>query len=120
MWARITELLLGVWLAISPYVFRYEDGIDTLWLTTWVASALVVMAALASWHPRLGKAHLLELGVAAWLLALAFIQPVSPPPIAYQNLACVALLLLMFAIIPSHASRPPRAWTEFYKNRGRP
>ena len=119
MWARITELVLGAWLAISPYVVGYDPALEGLWIATWAASALVVVSAAASWHPRLRRAHLLELGVAAWLLALAFLQPESPPPLPYQNLACVALLLIIFAIIPSHASRPPRGWTEFVERRDR-
>jgi len=113
MWARIVELMLGIWLAISAFVFGYASENAFLQTSDLVCAALVAVFALGSYRPKMEKIHLLHIGVAAWLIGCAFLRPDPPPAAPYQNYVVTGLLLIMFAVIPSRASQPPHSWEEF-------
>lgn len=109
MWARVVEFMLGCWLAVSPFVFQHGDA-TVLWRADFAAALTVIVLALLSYWQPTRQAHL---GIA--LLALMMIAfgrfggggEILP---AYQNHMLVGMLLLMFAIVPNNASRPPAAW----------
>jgi peptidoglycan/LPS O-acetylase OafA/YrhL len=119
MWARISEILLACWLALSPFILVEEANRGSYLLHDFGCAAAIAGFALLSFWPRFGKAHLCTLAVAAWLVGIGFAQPDPPPPLAYQNCVVVGALLIMFVIVPSHASEPPRRWREFYHQRKR-
>jgi hypothetical protein len=110
MWARVVEFMLGVWLAISPFVFRHADDATTLWISDFASAALVATFALLSYWQPTRHAHLLTLLVALWLVGFGRFGASSPLPSGMQNEIVVGLLLLMFAIVPNDASSPPRHW----------
>jgi hypothetical protein len=116
MWARVIEVLLACWLAVSPFLFRHAPAETFLWITDLSCAVIIALFSLLSYRPRWEKTHLLNLAVAGWLIGTGFLVAESPPPPAIQNHVVIGLLLLMFAVIPSHAERPPRSWQEFYKN----
>jgi peptidoglycan/LPS O-acetylase OafA/YrhL len=119
MWPRITELFLAVWLVASQWIVPTPAGTEPFIRTNALTcAALIALFALLSFRAALEKAHLLTLVVALWLIVLAFLQPDPPPPAAYQNFAVTGLTLLLFAILPSRASDPPRAWREFWRQAG--
>lgn len=112
MWARWCEILIALWLAISPWVFR------GCWVSPWphfadeFAVATVILAAIASHFHPMRHAHLLSAAVATWLILAAWLQADATATPAQQNNFLVGLLLLMFAILPNHATRPPVSWRE--------
>ena len=110
MWARILELALACWLAISPFVFHHSSQRPVLWYLDLIPAALIAAAALVCYHPRLRKAHLLQLGIALSLLVRAFLQPETPSFGATQNHIIVGLLLGMLGIVPCPSSDPPAGW----------
>lgn len=112
MWARIVEVMLGCWLAVSPFVFRHNPADRVLWFNDLLSALAVVVLALVSFWPPLRFAHVANLAIALWLIAFGFWAPYPTPP-ALQNDIVVGLLLLMFAIVPNHANQPPRPWREF-------
>jgi len=116
MWARGIELLLAGWLAASPLIFQHAPEALLLWVTDLLCAVSMASFSLLSFRPALEKAHLLNLVVAAWLLGVGAFTVPSPPPPALQNEVVIGLLLLMLAIVPSHASHPPRAWQEFQED----
>lgn len=117
MWARVMEFALACWLALSPFIFRYDESGHDLLLNDLVCAFLItVWAFLSFWRP-LEKIHLLNIPVALWLIGLAFVQESAPPPPPYQNYILVGVLLLVFAIIPSRASDPPQGWSTYVKDR---
>lgn len=114
MWARHMELMLGLWLLISPFVFGHaEDAVFRWSHDLFVGTLLVVIPLAAHWRP-LRMAHLGLVPVAVWLLGLGWWKTWHGaslhPDAAYQNWLLVGLLLAMFCIIPSDASAPPRPW----------
>lgn len=118
MWARVVEVMLGIWLLMSPFIFQHESGEVVLWCNDLGGGfALITLALAACWHP-LRFAHVGELLVAGWLLAysyLTFSYPHADP--ALQNEFLVGLLIAMFAILPTESFVPPRPWRAFYHRR---
>ena len=115
MWPRIVELLLAAWLAASPWLLPAPtDAASFLRVNALVCAGLIALFALLSFRAAWEKAHLLSFAVALWLIGIAFLQPNPPPPASYQNFVVTGLTLLLFAVLPSRASDPPRAWRKFY------
>jgi hypothetical protein len=109
MWPRWCEILLAVWLAVSVWVFDYSPAHR---LVTLAAAAAVLFLDWLSITFRRPYAYLAILGIVAALLAFAwFVEPPYIP--ANQNNVVVALLLLMFAILPTEALAPSKSWREF-------
>ena len=109
MWPRYLEILLGLWLVASPWVFSHPES-DLRRLNEVATGAAVVALAVASFFRPTRWAHLLTIGVAVWIGAAAYFFEPRPGPPGAQNDITVALLLLMTCILPNEASQPPRPW----------
>jgi hypothetical protein len=110
MWARVAEMMLGLWLAISPLVFRGTPGVERFVALDLATGAAVVAFSLASFWRRTQLAHLATAALAVALGVQAYVTWERPGPPAAQNEIIVAMLLLLFAIIPNESSEPPRPW----------
>jgi uncharacterized membrane protein len=111
MWARICEILIGIWLIVSHFLFQTEL------LSDLICGVLLLVFAALSFMDKLNKMHLFQVAPAMWLLYLGYAYPTPWLPMFLQNLILSGLSVLMFAIIPSHASDHPRAWKRFLKKR---
>ena len=116
MWARVVEIMLACWLAISPFVFRHDPDARGLWWNDLVCGFVILLCALLAYRAALGKIHLINGGIGLWLVGSAFLTGITPPSPAIQNHVVVGLLLMMLAIIPSRAAMPPRSWRQFYED----
>lgn len=105
MWPRIAELLIAIWLAVSPFAFDSPIASDL------TCAILIALFALLSFSERLNKMHLLTLLVATWLTLLPFFA--DHVTAAMQNSLYFGLFLLMLALVPSQAHLPPRPWRKF-------
>lgn len=114
MWARVVEVMLGCWLAISPFIFRLSLSEWHIWVNDFVCAALIIALGLLSYWRPLRHAHLITGLAALWLMGFGYFAAPHPLPPASQNELMVGFLLVMFAIIPNEASLPPQAWREFY------
>lgn len=115
MWARVIEFSIACWLAISPFIFNYPDEALFFWFSDLISSSLLAFFSLVSFYKPLRKMHLCNLLVSFYLVALAYIFKESAYPEPLQNYVVLGILLLMLAIIPSEAEKPPVPWREFYK-----
>lgn len=114
MWARSTEIVLALWIALTPFVFRFEDAPTLWWVVSFGAAfAVLVFSLLSFWGPA-RHAHLGSMIVGVGLAAFGYFAGGHPNPPALQNFLITGLLLLMTGIIPSFASRPPEDWERFY------
>lgn len=110
MWARVVEVMLAVWLALSPFFFP-ESFQKTLFITTlWSTSFLLALFSLLSFASPLPKMHLLNIPLALLLLLLGFSTLLPPYSPAMQNSLLMGLILLMTALVPSHANQAPSSW----------
>jgi hypothetical protein len=114
MWPRVVEVMLGCWLVLSPFIFRHAAEQWGLWLNDMFCGAAVVAMALLSWWPPCRRAHLAIIGVGLWLVGFGYLSSPPPAPPASQNDMLLGVLLLMFAILPSEASLPPRSWRQYW------
>jgi hypothetical protein len=110
MWARICELLLGIWLLYSHFLFDYKGKVDL------VSTFFILLFASLCFIKRLQKMHLLQIIPASLLFYVSYTYPVVPLPFSLQNFILVGLSLLLFAVIPSHASDHPEPWKKFLNN----
>ena len=109
MWPRYLEILLGLWLAASPWVLVHPEPY-LRHLNEIASGAAVVVLGIASFFRPTRWAHLLIGVVALWIGAAAYFYEPRPGPPGAQNDITVALLLLMICILPNEASQPPRPW----------
>lgn len=107
MWARVCEIVLGIWLIAGHFIFSTSLSEDL------AVAFLIFVFSLLSFIGKLNKMHLLQIVPASWLFYLAFSYPTPWLPFYLQNYILIALCLLVFAIIPSRASEPPRPWKKF-------
>ena len=112
MWARITELLLGVWLLASPLLFSQADELGLLLFDIGTGIVLIALAILSLVRP-LSHYHAFVPILGFWLITAAFLSGPHPIPAAQQNHIMVGLVVLMLGIVPNQATRPPRKWREF-------
>jgi hypothetical protein len=110
MWARVVEVMLGLWLAASPFIFRHAAGQTAFWVNDFACAFAIIALALLSFWQRLAYAHLAIGLVALWLIAFGYLTPYPAPP-ASQNHILLGLVLLMFAIIPNDATEERRIRT---------
>lgn len=112
MWPRVVELMLGVWLWITPFVLAFELG-GSESLQAWLCGTGVIIAScLSYWRPtRHARGATAVIGL--WLASSSYFGGSFPAPPAVQNGLLVGLLLLMFAIIPNEAGEPPASWRPF-------
>ena len=107
MWPRVVEVMLGVWLVITPLVFRGTDAIDRYTANAVGTGLIVIAASLVAFWPRAGWARYITLAASGWLAVHGYLSAVRPGPPAAQNEIMIGLLLLLFAILPNHVNRPP-------------
>jgi hypothetical protein len=117
MWARVVEVMLGCWLAVSPFIFRFTSEDRVLWFNDLFSALGIIVFALASFWPPTQFAHVVNFAIGLWLIAFGFLASAYPTPPGLQNDIVVGLLLLMLSIIPNHASHPPRPWHDFLARR---
>lgn len=110
MWSRVVEVMFGVWLVISPFLFSHPPSIPSWWINDLLTGFLVILSGLFSYWRPTRFAHLLTIVVACWLVGFAFFHGFGGPEAATQNQLIIGLMLLMFASVPNHASSPPRSW----------
>jgi hypothetical protein len=109
MWPRYIEILLGIWLIASAWLLP-DGGREWLQGTSIVGGALTLLFAALSFIHRTRWAHLGTGFVALALGGAAYSLVEHPGPPAAQNQITVAILLLMFFLLPNRASLPPEPW----------
>ncbi|MEX0820138.1 MAG: SPW repeat protein [Pirellulaceae bacterium] len=111
MWSRVVEIMLGCWLAVSPFIFGHAADAPMLWWMDWICALAVISFGMLSYWQPLRHIHVATALVALVMIGYGrFASPGDDVTPALQNHILVGLLLLMFAIVPNHASRPPRWW----------
>jgi hypothetical protein len=112
VWPRVLEFILGVWLVVSPFIFRHPADERALWTNDFAAgTAISILALLSYWQP-FRHVRLAIIGVAGWLLWFGYQAGSQANLPAYQNHIVLGLLLLMLAILPNNINAPPKPWQE--------
>jgi hypothetical protein len=102
MAARTVNVLLGIWLFISAFVWNHNLAQRT---NTWICGVLVVIFALLA--TRAPAARFVNVVLGAWLFVSAFF--LGPNHGTVWNNALVGIAVLLLALTPSERlSMPPR------------
>ena len=110
MWPRVIEGMIGVWLLLTPFVFRGTDGLAAFAASSVTSGAVVMLASVLSfWRPT-RHARFLTLAASLWLSLHGYFGADRPGPPAAQHELVVGLTLLLFALMPNEASQPPEPW----------
>lgn len=110
MWSRDVEIMIGCWLAMSPFIFGHPSVETAWWINDFACALAVVLLAGSSYWKPLRHAHFGQLAVGVWLIGFAYWHGFGVEggaPGAMQNSVSVGLLLGMFGLIPNNASKPP-------------
>ncbi len=117
MWPRICDIVLAIWLFLSPFIFNYSDSLKMQTYSDFISGFAILFFSVLSFHPKWNKMHLCSLFVAAYLCVLAFLYPTPFLPFYLQSHLILANILFMTAVIPSHASDSPTAWQSYLKEK---
>lgn len=117
MWPRTVELMLGIWLMISPWVFGHYPDDQFLWLNDVFCGIAAVVISMASVAQRLRHLHLLLFLLGGWLAGVGYVAGGYPSAPGYTNEIIIGLTLMMFAIIPNQANQPPVGWRAYYASK---
>lgn len=108
MWGRVLEIVTATWLAASPWIYRAASDTTLVTADLLVALLICVLSGFAYW-PKTRYAYLGNLAIGLGLIIWGRIGATPLPP-EQQNHIVVGLFLMMMALIPNHASQPPRVW----------
>jgi hypothetical protein len=110
MWSRVVEIMMGCWLLMSPFIFSHSVEQPSVWINDFGCGLLIILFGLFSYWKPTHQAHLLSIGVSMWLIGFAYWHGFGGPLPYSENHLIVGVMLLMFAVIPNDAERPPRGW----------
>ena len=97
-WQDAANLVLGIWLAISPWVLGYALQGPLAWNAHLVGVAIAVMAAAALWDFQKWEEGI-NAALAVWLIASPWIIPaLGGLPAAAWNQVVVGLAALVLAL----------------------
>lgn len=116
MWQRTIEIMLAVWLSISPFIFQHPPDNTLWWYHDWIVAFLILVLASAAFIETFRFSHFLEIPIALWLIGFGWYSGgASMGAPAEQNWMIVGLLILMTAILPTDSTDTPTNWQAWYK-----
>ncbi|GAB4237234.1 MAG: hypothetical protein Tsb0021_17040 [Chlamydiales bacterium] len=118
MWARHSEAFIGLWLALSYFIFRYASPYaPILMVNDLICSFLIIFFSISTYYKTFRYCHLLNFILGLWLLGWVFLSDAGIDFAPYQNYGVIGLLLLMLSIVPTKSERPPKAWIDFLEQK---
>lgn len=103
---RVLNLILGVWLFISAFLWAHSQAQMT---NTWILGVLAVIFALVSMYAA-PQARYLNTILAIWLFISAWALPRVSVGTVWNNVI-VAILMFIFSLMPSARTRTLRRAT---------
>jgi hypothetical protein len=109
VWPRGFELLLGVWMTASPWIFGHAEMTPRMWAEIGAGMA-VILFSLVSFLRSFSWAHYLTGIAGVWMIGFGYFGSPRPGPPAAQNEIIAGLFLLMLFFLPNEVSLPPKSW----------
>jgi len=98
---RTLNVLLGIWLFISAFVWTHDASQLT---NTWILGVLCVVFALVAM--RVAQIRFLNTALAVWLFISAFAIPAQSRATVWNN-ALVAIAVFVISLMPAERLRMP-------------
>ncbi len=100
-WPRWINLLIGIWLFISAFVWPHTMGAQT---NTWILGVLIVVAAfVAMFAPQ---ARFINTVLAIWLFVATLVIGDRTPATMWNN-CIVAIVVFALSLVPSGVMHLP-------------
>jgi hypothetical protein len=104
-WHVVANVLLGIWLAVSPWVLDYAGQTAAAWNASMIGLAIALVSASALLAYRKWEDWIIAL-LAAWLMASPYILGFGTMPAARWTHFVVGVLVAVLALwsaITAHA-----------------
>lgn len=99
---RIGNVILGVWLFISAFLWQHSPA---QFMNTWIVGALTVLVALVA--TRYGELRYLNTALSVWLFISAWALPHFNIATVWNN-AIVGLAIFCVSLVPTDRYLAPR------------
>ena len=110
-WETGTNVLLGIWLVLSPFFFNYETGIQ-LASHALAGAAIAILAAARTWGEHTGVwADALIALLGAWVIVSPWALGFADNPALTFNDVMVGAIVLAFALASSLVLRREPTFT---------
>lgn len=105
---QIVQILLGLWLVLSPFTVGYESP-AVLWNDVIAGGALFALGLLRVMIPAIRVSRFVDGALGGWLIVAPFLFGYIQPG-AFWNSILVGILVLLFATLRGRpAGTPPPA-----------
>ncbi len=113
--AETVNIVLGIWVAVSPFVLGFSQNTAGKWSNIAVGVALVLVALASTWGDEALEGLVVPLG--AWLFASPFVLGFWKWAFLANNLSLAFAVIAAGAISdglrsPGHATRNPVGTTQ--------
>lgn len=107
-WQDWVNLVLSVWLFLSPWVLGFSLEQTPAW-NAWVVAVIAAIAAVVSLGRHNPQSQWVMIVVGAWLIVSPWVlQAAALAPGIYWNLVIVGIAFIVFAAWNIMGQRPPR------------
>jgi hypothetical protein len=103
--AEIANILLGIWVALSPFVLGFSQNVAGKWSNIAVGIALVLVSLASIWGDEAFEGLVVPLGI--WLFASPFVLGFSHWQFLANNVSLAFVVIAAGAI--SDGLRSPQA-----------
>lgn len=98
---RIARIILGIWLFLSAFLWQHGPE---QFANTWIVGLAIVLFALIG-GARIVSFRMFSVLAAIWLFISLWVLP-TPEPTTRWNNAVVAVLVVLFTLVPGGRRRP--------------
>lgn len=96
-WQDGGNLLLGLWLFISPWVLKYIDGMPvSAWNATLLGAAIVVFSAVAVYMPRVWEEGI-NMALGVWMIISPWVLQFAAEKNIMMNAVITGVLVTALA-----------------------
>jgi len=95
-WQDVIELILGVWLAFSPWTLGFSDMEAATWNAVVLGAAIGIFALLEMGLPRIWE-EWISLAMGLWLVASPFVLGFSSHAVASWSTLATGVMIAVFA-----------------------
>jgi ABC-type molybdate transport system permease subunit len=107
-WQDWVNLLLGLWLFVSPWALAYADHQAAAWNAYVLGAAVVVLAAIAAYMPQVWE-EMINTMLGIWLILSPYVLGFASNTMIALHTVVMGVLVTAFAVWAMFSDK------EFYK-----
>ncbi len=96
-WQDWAELVLGIWLAASPWVLQFADMELVAWNAWLTGAAVIILSLIELYLPKFWE-ELVSVLLGLWLVVSPFVLKFRADETVSWNAILVGLLIVAFAV----------------------